>query len=269
MKKYYTFLDNVICLEFPVDVHVHTLRQHIPGIKETYPQKEDIIISFSQSNESNFIYDFNTFTIYNMWHDSWLIDLPHLIYSYLKYVFFHKSIYFVHSCLVNGNLFIGPSGSGKTTLCIAAIKEKLSLSSLDRTCVTFKNEQLITLSGTDILSVRHEEIQPSLVIYDQSQDRNLYEYDIKPNEVIESISLFQLNTTYKRKQIEGLSVVHQLFPYFIDSIKSDCFVQHGKMLFSPHYCDIKKKALFNALAKLSIPVYFSSGSIADILFDNK
>lgn len=265
MKKYYKFLNTIISLDLPINIETNILRQHIPSISETFTQKEDVHIVFSEDNNSKILYDLECLVIHDNWNDIWSNDITHLIYSYLKYIFFHKEIYFVHSCLINGKLLIGASGSGKTTLCIEAMKEKLEVSSLDRTCVIFNDKNLISLAGTDIISVRIEEIQPSLVIHNSSGDRNLYQYNLSTKNNIHSISLFQINTNLKKIKIEGLSIVHQLFPFFIDSIKSDCFVQNGRLLFSPNYCELKKKKLFRKLKNLTIPVYFTSGNIHDII----
>ena len=92
MKKYYKFLDYVISFDFPVTISLHTLKQHIPGISETFPQKESICIDFIENNKSQLIYNFESLKINDIWTDSWSIDIPHLLYSYLKYVFFHKDI---------------------------------------------------------------------------------------------------------------------------------------------------------------------------------
>lgn len=266
MKKYYTFLGYIISIDFPIILSLISLKQHIPEISETLPQKEDISISFIIDTNEKIMYDLHHLIIHSIYNETWAIDMPHLIYSYLKYVFFHKNIYFVHSCLIEKQLFIGASGAGKTTLCIDAIKEELVISSFDRTCIIFKDNLLIALAGTDIVSVRTEMIQPSLTLLHSSTERNLYQYDtVKQPQNIQSISLFQLHEGFKRKTIEGISVVHQLYSFFIDIVKSDCFMQNGNLLFSPTYCESKKKDLFNALHNILTPVYFVSGNVESIV----
>lgn len=171
----------------------------------------------------------------------------------------------MHSCVVEETLFIGHSGAGKTSLCIEALNQWLKLSSADRSCVRFENNQLVILSGTDVLSVRKEEIQPHLPLHSRSGDRNIYECDLENLETIQNIKLFQVSENIKHKNIDGLGIVHQLFPFFMDSIKTDCFVQSGKILFCPVYAEINKKKLFHDLENLNIPVSFISGSLTDIL----
>ena len=68
---------------------------------------------------------------------------------------------------------------------------------------------------------------------------------------LRSISTFHA----ENKNIEGLAIVHQLFPFFMDNIKTDCFVQSGKLLFCPVYAEINKKRLFDSI--LSIRCFLS------------
>lgn len=265
MKQYYQYANHIISFDFPEELPHLTLKQHLPQLIPVLTQKESISIVFVESFDSHMNFNLNILKIFDSWNKNWLIDLPHLIYSYLKYVFFHKDVYFVHSCMIEGTLFIGHSGSGKTTLCIEALNKGLSISSSDRTCVRFENNQLYYISGTDVLSVRQEELQPPLSLTMHSGDRNIYECDLDVLKEIRQIKLFQINDNTKEKSIEGLSVVHQLFPFFVDSIKTDCFVQDGKLLFSPSYNELNKKTLFQNLLKMKIPVSFVSGNFDNIL----
>lgn len=265
MKNYYQYANHIISFDFPEDLSLFTLKQHLPHLLPVLPQKESISLVFVESSDSHISFDLNVLKIFDTWNKNWLIDLPHLIYSYLKYVFFHKDIYFVHSCMIEHTLFIGHSGSGKTTLCIEALNKGLSISSSDRTCLRFENNQLHYLSGTDVLSVRQEELQPPLSLTMTSGDRNIYECDLALLKKIRQIKLFQISDNVKEKSIDGLSIVHQLFPFFIDNIKTDCFVQSGKLLFCPVYAELNKKTLFQQLEHINIPVSFISGSFEDIL----
>lgn len=265
MKNYYQYANHIISIDFPEKLPLINLKQHLPHILHVLPKKADISIEFIESSDSHIIFDLETLRIFDIFNSNWLVDFPHLIYSYLKYVFFHKDIYFVHSCLIQGTLFIGHSGTGKTSLCIEAINRGMKIASTDRTCVRFENNQLHVLSGTDILSVRQDETQPHLSLLSSSGDRNIYECELDFQQSIQTIKLFQINDSIKNKNIEGLAIVHQLFPFFMDNIKTDCFVQSGKLLFCPVYAEINKKRLFHSLEHLNIPVAFVSGNYEDIL----
>lgn len=273
MKNNYLYANHIISIDLAEEVPLLHLKQHLPGIEKTTIEKADISIDFKDSLDSHISYDLEHLRIYDIYNSSWLIDFPHLIYSYLKYVFFHKNIYFVHSCMIKNTLLIGHSGSGKTSLCIQALEKNLPLQSCDRTCLTFKQPTdsisseitLKVLSGTDILSVRQEEKQPHLLLIATSGERNLYQVNISDIHSIEKIKLFHISQNIKEKTIEGLSVVHQLYSFFIDNIKSDCFVQNGKFIFSPVYSEKHKKILFENLKNMTIPVSFVSGTIENIL----
>lgn len=265
MKKYYQYANHIICFDFPEELPLVILRQHLPNLLEVFPQKAEISIIFKESSEPYLNFDLQQLNIVDSWNKNWLVDLPHLLYSYLKFVFFHKEIYFIHSCMIEDTLFIGHSGSGKTTLCIEALNQGFSVSSADRTCLRFEDNSLDYLSGTDVLSVRQEELQPALDLIHTSGDRNIYEIDLNFSKKIRQIKLFQFNEHTKEKTIDGLSTVHQLFPFFLDNIKTDCFVQNGKLLFCPVYEQLNKRKLFQNLEGLDIPVSFVSGSLTDIL----
>lgn len=274
MKNYYVYANHIISIDLPETIPLLHLKQHLPGIEKSIIEKADISITFKDSLDPQLRFDLQSLKIYDFYNSSWLLDLPHLIYSYLKYVFFHKNIYFVHSCMIQNTLLIGHSGSGKTSLCIQALEQKLSINSCDRTCVTFEhkadelNNELVTLhviSGTDVLSVRQEEKQPNLPMTNSSADRNIYGITMSDSHTIEKIKLFHISPNKKEKSIEGLSKVHQLYSFFIDNIKSDCFVQNGKFIFSPVYSEKHKKILFENLKNIRIPVSFVSGTIENIL----
>lgn len=261
MKKYYEYAQHTICLDFPEELNILSLKQHLPQIKTIdKPKNINISVSFHLSSNSNLIFDLNKLDIYDLWNKNWLIDLPHLIYSYFKYILFHKNYYSVHSCVIDNTLFIGHSGSGKTTLCIHALKNNKQISSFDRSVVLFNNNQLELISGTDVLSVRKEESQPNLPIILNNDDRVIYEQSLNTNK-ISKIILFQIGDNKKLKKFEGLSIVHQLFPFFIDNIKTDCFIQNGKLLFCPIYSELSKKHLFKELENLSLDVFFASGNL--------
>lgn len=274
MKNYYLYAEHIISIDLPQEILLLHLKQHLPGIEKTNVEKADISIEFKDSLDANISFDLQNLRIYDIYNTSWLIDLPHLIYSYLKYAFFHKNIYFVHSCMIQNTLLIGHSGSGKTSLCIQALEQGLSVQSCDRTCITFENSvdksgssqiSLKVLSGTDILSVRQEEKQPNLPIIGKSGERNIYSVNMCCTNTVEKIKLFHIGQNKKEKAIEGLSVVHQLYSFFIDNIKSDCFAQNGKFIFSPVYGEQPKKILFENLKNMQIPVSFVSGQIEIIL----
>lgn len=274
MKTYYQYANHIVSIDFPEEIPLLSLQQHLPGIRKTNIEKADVSIDFKDSLDSYLNYDLQHLRVFDIYHSSWLVDMPHLLYSYLKYVFFHKNMYFVHSCMIQNTLFIGHSGSGKTSLCIQALKENLTLQSCDRTCVTFenitKNNKVADLSlkficGTDILSVRQEEPQPNLQLITKNTDRNIYGINISTNDNIEKIKLFHVGENPKEKQITGLSVVHQLYSFFIDNIKSDCFVQDGKIIFSPVYSEKNKKILFDNLKNIVVPVSFVSNTLENIL----
>lgn len=265
MKSYYTYANHIISIDLPQEVQLFSLKQHLPGISKTSEKKSDISIDFKDSLDSHIIFDLHHLRIYDIFNSSWLSDLPHLIYSYLKYVFFHKNMYFVHSCMIKNTIFVGHSGSGKTSLCIEALHKNLPLQSCDRTVVCFKNNGLKFIRGTDILSVRQEQEQPKLELINTHYDRNIYSVDTSCQQNIEKIKLFHISPQKTEKNIEGLSVVHQLYSFFIDNIKSDCFVQNGKLLFAPVYSQTHKKILFENLKNMKLPVSFISGNLNDIL----
>ncbi len=262
MKRYYEYAQKTICFDFPEELNVVSLKQHLPQIKLIdEPQNVNILISFRPSSNSNLVFDLYKLDIYDLWDNSWLIDLPHLIYSYLKYVLFHQHYYSIHSCVIDETLFIGHSGSGKTSLCIHGLNNNKKISSLDRSVVYFDNNKLNIIAGTDVLSVRKEQKQPKLPLIFENNERIIYNYPLNVSNKLSKIVLFQISDNEKLNKIEGLSIVHQLFPFFIDNIKTDCFVQSGQLLFCPIYSELIKKDLFKELENLSLDVFFASGSL--------
>lgn len=267
--NYYNFLNLHLAVDCPKVLNELTLRQHIPGIKALsfVPSTIDITIRFVQSELSCIKYDNCNLLIYSNCYESIRLDIPHLLYSYLKYVCFEKHIYFIHSAIINNTLFIGASGSGKTLLTQYSISKGCHISGVDRTLVNI-NSELDILAATDILSVRTTVEQPSLSLLDSTPDRFLYALNglLTKSVHIDKLVLFRINNSkLVTHTITGLSKTHNLYPWFIDNIKTDCFIDEGNILFTPQYTDSDKKYLFQQLTTLSIPLYYVEGTMDDIL----
>lgn len=267
--EFYSVLDRNLSIQLPESIDSTLLKQHLPGIKYLHfsPKRVEYQIRFIESELDDINYDSNNLIIYGKWDHKLITDFPHLLYSYLKYVCFQKHVYLLHSVIVEDTLFLGCSGSGKTTLAQQAIEKGFHIGGVDRTAVSFSNGFKV-LAATDVLSVRRSQEQPELRLLCESDDRFIYDVsDILDTKLhIKRIAFFKVNHEYNRfSEINGLSKTHQLYPWFLDTIKTDCFIAEGKILFSPFYNDKLKKHLFDKLNNLNTPLYFIENSIDNIL----
>jgi hypothetical protein len=255
----YIFLNTNISIDINnEEISLISLKQFIPSIEEGFKKEyETIFISFKTNEILNLSYNLSSLNIEGIWNETWKTDFPHLLYSYIKYVYFHKDIYFIHSCLIEGQLFIGNSGTGKTTLTLEAIKKGFNISSFDKTCLNFNDSKLNYLSGIDIISIRNS-----------INERILQHSNVSFCSKIKKLILFQISENNKIIDIKGISKVHQLYPFFMDIIKNDCIVQNGDLIFSPIYSEKQKSILFNHLKNMKEELIFKSGNI-DFLIEKE
>lgn len=268
MKIYYQLHKILIKFNFPEEINILSLKALIPGldISKKHRQKEDIIVSFETSKRFRIKNKKNSYKICGQWSEHFKNELPHLLYNIIRTYMLNHKMFPVHSININGNLFVGHSGVGKTSLAVEALKNNLSVYSFDKSILLFKKSKLQMIAGTQVLSVRKSvrvNFEPSLI----AESRNIFDCKVKQSKQVYNIYLFQLssNNLFIEK-IKKESAIHQLYPYFLDIIKSDTIIdtQH---VFEGKVTKITKEFLIKKLKKTlsTLSVQFVSGRKEDIV----
>lgn len=256
-----------ISLEIPALIALPVLQAQIPSIKvsKKITMVPDITIRFEESNSENFSFKENTFLLSGEWSDSLQTDMPHLMYSVLRQYWLEHACYPVHSICINNSLLIGHSGTGKTTLALNAIEKEMDLFSFDKTVLKFDENALYAVLGTQIISVREKYLpiaQKCLkgASFIKNGDRLIFNYQTGSPRAIKNIFLFSLSEV--PLEIE-LSNIHQIYSYFVDSVKTDAIV--GNFLFNGNISLQSKGSLIMSLKKMNIPIKTLIGTPAEIL----
>lgn len=237
-------------LVLPEELPLESLQAQIPGI--TKGNQSDIceILTFKFIKGKSYIKKTTTtLTLSGEWNNATKGDISHLVYCWLRQYWINRGYYPVHSLCMGNSLFVGHSGTGKTTLALEALKSQLVPYSFDKTVVSFQGEKVLPILGTQVISVR-EELNHGLNNLSQigtNGTRILFKTNQKVSPTgIENIYLFHLQD--KRLEINTLSdasSLHELYPYFMDTVKTDAIV--GETVFSGNTSKKSKEKLIKEL----------------------
>jgi len=254
------------------DIHHHDaikrqLHAHIPGLvfgKEG-DQPPIITIEHHQSANPRLECTADEVRYYGAAGEAFPVDLYHLLYGITRRALLERNLYCVHAACVGGadgyHLIIGHSGSGKTTLAQNLVEHHgMTLFSGNKTVIRFEGDGGLTaIAGT-----------PTMTALDKDFNRFAYglandQYAPKAEVPITAITIIRVNDGVEETQtLGGLSALHTLYPYFMDTVNADVIV-NGKDVFDGTPPAAAKDALVAGLTQAfahNIPVRKISGSMA-------
>ncbi|MBK8224855.1 MAG: ATP-binding protein [Candidatus Obscuribacter sp.] len=187
------------------------------------------------------------------------LDLINLIYSACRLLWHDQGIYSLHSaCLSDADregsaatLLIGHSGTGKTSLALELARRGGKIFSGNRTLVAIREGKLVALAGTRTMTrSRQTEEQFESAAPPASEEsavcaraptdyleRRAYSlapdaYESRTQVTIATIALARLNDGAAQvEELESLSALHRLFPYFTDAFGADTVLADGALVF--------------------------------------
>lgn len=164
-------------------------------------------------------------------------------------------------------LITGHSGSGKTSVSLALYeKHGWRFASGNKTVVEFNGSSMHLKSGTKTMTGKVNDLKKydDEVIYG-----NRKAFQLPPDRYVDSgsigsIVLVRLSDGRREwEEIEGISRLHTLYPFFLDSVNSDVIVS-GKAVLDGTSSTAAKEYLVDRLSSSSAPVYKATGPIDHI-----
>lgn len=260
MKKIqYNIHNFILQVSAPEEIDLHKLQSQIPGIEYSLSNNKtpDTEFVFIERKNCKIIQSKNKFTLYGAWSEGLKTDIPHLFYAILRQYWIEKGYYPIHSILLENSLVLGHSGSGKTSLSIEAMKHNMQISSYDKTLVHFSAHEMNCIAGTNIISLRKDIYENN---FSQTSDLNHFDRPIhygdrvlffSKNKIVKTIKniylFFISETPLAIKPMSIDSSLHELYPYFMDTIKTDIIVGNGQAIFSGNNSSKSKTVLMNHL----------------------
>jgi len=187
------------------------------------------------------------------------LDLLSLIYSACRLLWHEQGIYSLHSACLSSSeqqdgdaiLLIGHSGTGKTSLALELARRGGKIFSGNRTLVAIREGKLVALAGTRTMTrSRQTEEQFESAAPPASEgsavcaqaptdylERCAYSlapdvYESRTQVTIATIALARLNDgVAQAEELESLSALHRLFPYFTDAFGADTVLAGGALVF--------------------------------------
>lgn len=272
---YYSVNQFNIKLTIPEEINLYNLKAHIPEIqKGANPSSPLVVLEFRDNDDFWLYQDNHKVILYGKWTSALKNDIPHLVYGALRKCCIELGYYPVHSVLIENSLFVGHSGTGKTSIALAAIASNMKVYSHNRSLVYFKENNLRIWAGTDIISIRPNLYKENKFLKDAIKEGDRIYCETKDPLDVPSIktikSIYLHNVTDQPLTIEELSsdsALHECYPYFMDTIKTDVVVGRGKGLFNGETSLSSKKRLMKNLTDWTSAnrVFKISGSIDDIV----
>jgi hypothetical protein len=261
------------------------LKGYIPSIVllESEPNKVDLIIEHTESENKKLIQDENHIQIFDIWKGVFSADLYHLLYGIVRVQFLKKSLFSTHGACVGKDdyvLIVGHSGAGKTSVVLKLLQDKdIKIFSGNKTVVSFNTEnKLVAVAGTPTITIRGSDRNKldDLKISDHVEYWERYAFMLNPERYedkasvrIKAIVVVKLNDyVQEHKKINSLSALHNLYPFFLDVVNADVVISDADDVFigtppegTGKYLASHLKAVLN-----DVPVYSLIGS-SDFIAD--
>lgn len=258
--KIYHIHQFILKVNLPEEIEIYKLQSQIPNIelvKDNFNSLCNIEFDFIENNIHKIVQHNNKIRLYGVWNDNIKTDIPHLLYSILRHYWIENAYYPIHSIMLENSLLIGHSGSGKTSLSLEALKQGIEVYSYDKTLVHFSNQDLKFLAGTNVISVRKEVYEKESAIYSLTEPLSIHEGRIvlsanQPGDqpLIKHPYLFFLaDTPLSVNKMTIASSLHELYPFFLDTIKTDVIIGNGAAIFNGNNNSMSKEILLNHLNK--------------------
>lgn len=186
-------------------------------------------------------------------------DIPHLLYGILRQYWIENEKYPIHSICIDNNLLLGHSGSGKTGLGILALMNKMNVSSFNKTLVYFQNDNLKVLIGTEIISIMDKMYMEELSILKEDENITIIKNEVGSvlvvppilnSIIINKVCFFFLSEKeLEIKKLNKESGLHELYPYFMDTMKSDVILGNGQCIYSGDNSEYSKQNVIKNIKK--------------------
>jgi hypothetical protein len=258
------------------------LEAYVPGISDptrSSTANPEISIHHQESELASLTYSGTNMLLRDVWNGAISQDLYHLLYSATRVQLLESGLYSVHAACAGDDeqvLIVGHSGSGKTSTALELVRNHdWKLASGNKTVVTFDEQNRIQVcAGTSTMTVRdtdgeryatplgkeiHDYGGRIAFSLDESRFVNVSE---RPLKAIVVVRLHDgLRDTH---QLSPLSALHELYPYFMDSVNADTLVARGKGVFRAPALEEASIALSNGLqvAVSEIPVLSIAGPLS-------
>lgn len=263
IEKFYQVYGHKVCLILPEEMPIYKLQSQVPNIQlieilldkltvKTLP--DTITVQFMSHEYYKIIKTDNTYLLFGKWNEQMKGDIPHLLYSVLRQLWVEQEVYAVHSICLNNSLLIGHSGSGKTSLAVEALRKNVSVLSYDKAVLTFNENALQIVAGTQVISMRKELYQKEKQLFlhsriEENGERFLMTtLDKVYPEIIKNIYLFFITPIdLVVKKLPLGSSMHELYPFFLDTIKTDTIIGNGQFIFNGNNSQLAKETLIQHL----------------------
>ena len=237
-----------VMLPYPVfdDVYARMLLgAYVPGVRFMCEPVEAPVLSiiFRQSDRPRVVRRSRQVTMYDTWRGQpSLLDFIHLTYTLARLAWLQKGLYVVHSACVDDLLLVGHSGGGKTSTALQLASKGGKVFSGNKTLIRIEADgRLLAVAGTHTITAKSGIAQKHLPSVGEDKvayvGRNAYLLDprmycAEPNVEVKRIALVHLNDgADETSELQPLSALHRLHPFFLDAMNADAIVCGGKAIY--------------------------------------
>ncbi|MBI5066225.1 hypothetical protein HZA97_08370 [Candidatus Woesearchaeota archaeon] len=248
-------------IESNADLKINNLllRAYLPGVEITSSKKTHFKIKHVESLRKKIFQENNQIIIFDSWKGKLSLDIYHLLYNLVRVKLMEKKLFCVHAACVGNYLIVGHTGTGKTTISLELVKKGLKLFSGNKTIVLL-GKQISAIAGTKTITTK-QDFGNALKYGNRCAfllKENQYDQSKKAN--IKAIILVRLNDGVKEfDEMNRLSALHNLYPYFMDAVNADTIIQDKVFVGTPPkgIQELLARKLSKTLKK--IPVYSITG----------
>lgn len=231
-----------------------------------------LTVVFRTSDKPRVVRRGRQITMYDAWKGQpSLLDFIHLAYTIVRLAWLQKGLYVVHSALVNDLLMVGHSGSGKTSTALRMAAGGAKVFSGNKTLIKITDDhRLVAIAGTRTVTAKTGVAELHMPVLGQGKaeyhGRNAYVlqpefYSPAPEVEIKRIALVHLNNGFDNNtELEPLSALHRLHPFFLDAMNADAIVCGGKAV----YAGVLPRSAHSTLAAKLLPALEKLGKVAAV-----
>jgi hypothetical protein len=245
---------HVYNLSLPADLHVRLelpypvfddpnarllLGAYLPGTHFSFepPVTPTLSINFRQAQKPRVI-NGRKLIIYDTWNgQASLLDFIHLIYSACRLHWLQKGLYPVHSACVDDLLIVGHSGAGKTSTALRLASKGGKIFSGNKTLLKIGEDgRLVAVAGTHTITGKAGDAEKHLPAIGEKVGyvgRSAFLLDPKMYSLATEVAIRRIAFVHVNDgadaftQLEPLSALHRLFPFFLDAVNADAVVCAG------------------------------------------
>jgi hypothetical protein len=261
------------------------LKGYIPSIVQldSESDKIDLVIEHTESEDKKLIQKENHVHIFDTWKGVFSADLYHLLYGIVRVQFLKRNLFPIHGACVGKSdyvLIVGHSGAGKTSVVLKLLEDKdIKIFSGNKTVVSFESGKLAAIAGTPTITIRvsDKDKLDELKISDHVEHWGRYAFTLSPEKYekresvrIKAVVIVKLNDyMQENKEINSLSALHNLYPFFLDVVNADVVISDADDVFigTPPEGTGKYLATHLKSALKDVPVYSLIGSSTFVAYE--